>query len=73
MVQHAGHKFEEIKNYAQKQKDDLKQSAQSVPDAITKLNKAIVNGKAMMKKVGKRKVAVNDTIQCFSRTAQSIR
>ena len=50
MVQHAGHKFEEIKNYAQKQKDDLKQSAQSVPDAITKLNKAIVNGKAMMEK-----------------------
>ena len=63
VIQHAGHKFEEIKNYAQKQKDDLYQSAQSMPDAITKLNKAIVNGKAMMEKVGKRKVAVNNTIQ----------
>ena len=63
VIQHAGHKFEEIKNYAQKQKDDLKQSAQSMPDAITKLNEAIVNWKAMTEKVGKRKVAVNDTIQ----------
>ena len=63
VIQHAGHKFEEIKNYAQKQKDDLNHSAQSMPDAITKLNKAIVNGKAMAEKVGKRKVAVNDTIQ----------
>ena len=59
VVQHAGHKF----NCTQKQKDDLKQSAQSMPDTITKLNKAIVNGEAMMEKVGKRKVAVNDTIQ----------
>ena len=63
VIQHAGHKFEEIKNYAQKQKDDLNHSAQSMPDAITKLNKAIVNGKAMTEKVGKRKVAVNNTIQ----------
>ena len=63
VIQHAGHKFEEIKNYAQKQKDNLNHSAQSMPDAITKLNKAIVNGKAMAEKVGKRKVAVNDTIQ----------
>ena len=63
VIQHAGHKFEEIKNYAQKQKDVLNHSAQSRPDAITKLDKAIVNGKAMTEKVGKRKVEVNDTIQ----------
>ena len=63
VIQHAGHKFEEVKNYAQKQKDILNHSAQSMPDAITKLDKAIVNGKAMTEKVGKRKVAVNDTIQ----------
>ena len=63
MIQHAGHKFEEIKSYAQKQKDNLNQSAQSMPDAITKLDEAIVNGKAMTEKVGKRNVAVNDTIQ----------
>ena len=61
MIQHAGHKFEEIKNYAKKQKNDLNHSAQSLPDAITKLDKAIANGKAMTEKVGKRKVAVNDT------------
>ena len=63
VIQHAGHKFEEIKNYAEKQKDDLNWSAQSMPDAITKLDKAIVNVKAMTEKVGKRKVAVNNTIQ----------
>ena len=63
VIQHAGHKFEEVKNYAQKQKDDLNHSAESMPDAITKLDKAIVNGKAMTEKVGKRKVAVNDTIR----------
>ena len=63
VIQHAGHKFEEIKNYAQKQKDNLNHSAQSMPDAITKLNKVIVNGRAMTEKVGKRKVAVNNTIQ----------
>ena len=63
VIQHAGHKFEEIKNYAQKQKDDLNHSVQSMPDAITKLNEVIVNGKAMTEKVGKQKVAVNDTIQ----------
>ena len=63
VIQHAGHKFEEIKNYAQKQKDILNHSAQSMPDAITKLDKAIVNGKAMTEKVGKHKVAVNNTIQ----------
>ena len=63
MIQHAGHKFEEIKGYAQKQKDNLNHSAQSMPDAITKLDEAIVNGKAVTEKVGKRKVAVNDTIQ----------
>ena len=68
MIQHAGHKFEEIKNYAQKQKNILNHSVQSMPDAITKFDKAIVNGKAMTEKVRKRKVAVNDTTECFSRT-----
>ena len=63
VIQHAGHKFEEIKNYAQNQKHILNQSAQSMPDAITKLDEAIVNGKAVTEKVGKRKAAVNDAIQ----------
>ena len=62
VIQHAGHKFDELRCYAQTQRDILNQSAHSMPDAITKLDEAIVNGKAMTEKVGKCKVAVNDTI-----------
>jgi len=63
VIQHARHKFEEIKNYAQKQKDILNNTAQLMPDAITKLDEAIAIGKAMTGKVGKHKMAVNDTIR----------
>ena len=63
MIQHAGHKFEELKKFAQKQKDDLRQSAQPMPDAITKLDAAFANGKVMTGKVGARKASVNDTIR----------
>ena len=63
VIQHAGHKFEEIKNYAQNQKHILNHTAQLMPDAITKLNESIANGKATTDKVGKRKAAVNDTIR----------
>ena len=71
MIQHAGHKFEELKKFAQKQKDDLSQSAQPIPDAITKLDAAIANGKVMTEKVGARKTSVKDTIR--SKTSQSTR
>ena len=63
VIQHGGHKFDELRCYAQTQRDILNHSAQSMPDAITKLGGAIANGKAMTEKVGKRKMAVNDTIQ----------
>ena len=62
VIQHAGHKFEELRSYAQKQKDNLNHSAQSMADAITKLNEAIANGKVMTEKVEAHKVAANDTI-----------
>jgi len=63
VIQHAGHKFEELKKFAQKQKDDLSRSAQSMPNAITKLDAAIANGKVMTEKVGARKISVNDAIR----------
>ena len=63
MIQHAGHKFEELNSFAQKQKENLNQSAQSMPDVITKLDEAIANGKVMIDKVGARKLLVNDMIQ----------
>ena len=63
VIQHAGHKFEELKKFAQKQKDDLSQSAQPMPDAITKLDAAIADGKVMAEKVGTRKISMNDTIR----------
>ena len=47
VIQHAGHKFDEFRSYAQKQKDNLNHSAQSMTDAITKLNEAIANWKVM--------------------------
>ena len=62
MIQHAGHKFDELRRCAQKQKDNLNHSAHSMPDAITKLNEAIANGKIMTQKVEAHKVAANDTI-----------
>ena len=63
IIEHTGHKFEDLNKYAQKRKDDLSQSAQSMPDAITKLDAAVANGKVMTEKVGARKISVNDTIQ----------
>ena len=63
VIQHAGHKFEEINNFAEKQKVDLDQSAQSLCNATTKLDEAVANGKVMIEKVGARKLLVNDMIQ----------
>jgi len=63
VIQHAGHKFEELKKFAQEQKDDLSRSAQSIPDVITKLDAAIADGKVMTEKVGARRISVNDTIR----------
>ena len=63
VIQHAGHKFEELNNFAQKQRENLNHSAQSMPDATTKLDEAIANGKVMIEKVGARKLLVNDMIQ----------
>ena len=63
VIQHAGHKFEDLNTFAEKQKVDLRQCAQSMPITITKLEKTIANGKVMTEKVGARKVSVNDMIQ----------
>ena len=63
IIEHTGHKFEDLTKYAQKWKDDLSQSAQSMPDAITKLDAAIADGKVMTEKVGARKISVNDGIR----------
>ena len=62
IIEHTGHKFEDLTRYAQKRKDDLSQSAQPMPDAITKLDAAIADSKVMTEKVGARKASVNDTI-----------
>jgi len=63
VIQHAGHKFEDLNTFAEKQKVDLRQCAQSMPSTITKLEKTIANGKIMTEKVGARKVSANDMIQ----------
>jgi len=63
IIEHTGHKFEDLTKYAQKWKDDLSRSAQSMPEAITKLDAAIADGKVMTEKVGARRISVNDTIQ----------
>ena len=63
MIQHAGHKFEELNSCAQMQRDNLKQSVQSMADSISKLDEAIADGKIMIDKVGARQLLVNDMIQ----------
>ena len=63
VIQHAGHKFEELNSFAQKQKENLNQIAQPIPNVITKLDEAIASGKVMTEKVGARKLLVNDVIQ----------
>ena len=63
IIDHTGHKFEDLTRYAQKWKEDLSQSAQSMPDTITKLDAAIANGKVMTRKVGARRISVNDAIR----------
>ena len=63
IIEHTGHKFEDLTKYAQTWKEDLSQSAQSMPDTITKLDAAIANGKVMTEKVGTQRMSVNDAIR----------
>ena len=62
LIQHRGHKFEELNKLSQKKRVEIKESVQTMPDSITKLEETLANGMNTKKELKVSKEAVDDQI-----------
>ena len=63
LIQHRGHKFEELNKLSQKKRVEIKESVQTMPDSITKLEETLANGMNTKKELKVSKEAVDDQIR----------
>ena len=63
LIQHQGHEFEELNKLSQKKRIKIKESVQTMPDSITKLEETLANGMNTKKELKVSKEAVDDQIR----------
>ena len=62
LIQHRGHEFEELNKLSRKKRVEIKESVQTMPDSITKLEETLANGMNTKKELKVSKEAVDDQI-----------
>ena len=63
VIQHQGHKFQELKKFSSNKKQEVVKSVESLPDAVEKLEKTIASGKETKQDVATQKKSVDESIE----------
>ena len=63
VIQHQGHKFQELKKFSSNKKQEFVKSVESLPEAVKKLEKIIASGKETKQDVATQKKSVDESIE----------